>query len=256
MIKNKKIIIIMIFSFIIIYILISVFFNIPTGEKNQKTVFLGSITKVHIEGNKIKVYNKDIKIKKQKVKVYFNNEFIDAYISVDEELPSGLENAYIITNENGELLLIDNIIAHTKDMSIRIKEKNKNQSQNLDLIYDYVKSISLSKDVVLDYLVINNLDIDDDGNEEYIYSTGLIEDADKYISLVFLKKDDKYILIKRVDSDNDEISNMRLFFMDLIDFNNDNDYEFVVGKMAGEYGVDRYELYNFDGNSFTKIEEE
>lgn len=256
MIKNKKIIMIMIFFLISIYILIFVLMNIPTGEKFKKTVFIGSITKVQIEDNNIKVYNKDIKIQRQKVKVYFDNKFIDAYISVDKELPSGLENAYIITNENGELLLPDNLIAHTNDMSIKIKEKSISQSQNLDKIYAFANNnnIILSKDILLDYMEINILDIDDDGDEEYIYSAGLIEDAEKYMSLVFVQNDNKYTLIKREDSIYDEVSNTRLFFLNLIDFNNDNNYEFVVGKMDGEYGVDQYELYNFNGNSFTKIE--
>ena len=41
--------------------------------------------------------------------------------------------------------------------------------------------------------------------------------------------------------------------MKLIDFNNDGDYEFVIKKQMTEYGPYYYELYNFDGNEFTKI---
>ena len=45
----------------------------------------------------------------------------------------------------------------------------------------------------------------------------------------------------------------KLYYSVLIDFNNDNNYEFVVSKMMSEYGPTYSEVYSFDGTEFTKI---
>ena len=103
----------------------------------------------------------------------------------------------------------------------------------------------------LDYIKITNFDYDNDGNEEYIYSVGIFNN-DKYNSFVYMKVDDKYILIDSEESDNNP-DYKRLYFIKLIDFNSDDNYEFVVEKMMSEYGPDYYELYNFDDNKFTKL---
>ena len=46
---------------------------------------------------------------------------------------------------------------------------------------------------------------------------------------------------------------LKNFFKREIDFNNDNNYEFVVSKMMSEYGPTYSEVYSFDGTEFTKI---
>ena len=126
----------------------------------------------------------------------------------------------------------------------------------MDEMYGFANSqnITLSQDIILDYMEISNLDVDSDGKEEYIYSVGLVEDAEEYISLVFMKKDDRYILIDREDSEYQGMPNQNLRFFNLIDFDNDGNYEFVVSKLMSEYGPDYYQLYKFNGNSFTNIE--
>ena len=131
-------------------------------------------------------------------------------------------------------------------------------------------NLGLSDDIELDYLEVDTVDIDDDGIDEYIYSVGLIDYEDlgnddeviedteeetnqKYVSFVYTKKDDRYILIDKIDTEGDPVSYVRLSFAKLIDFNNDNNYEFVIEKMMSEYGPYHYELYNLNNYSFTKI---
>ena len=59
--------------------------------------------------------------------------------------------------------------------------------------------------------------------------------------------------IAKVESENKGVANTSLIFNNLIDFNNDGEYEFVVGKVMSEYGPDYYELYNLDSEKFTRI---
>ena len=256
MIKNKKTIFILLISLIMFYLIISIIFFVPIGKNYNRPIFIGSSTKVYIKDKKISIYNEDKKIRKQKTKIYFRDEFIDGYLVSDADSSTGVENNYFAHTDNGDLLSFNNcLIAHTKDISIKIKPNNRIDSSDLEDVYKFASSnsIILSSNVELSYLYINNIDIDDDGNDEYIYSVGLIDDEDEYKSFVFMKRDNKYILVAREESENSGVNSISLVFNNLIDFNNDDDYEFVVGKFMSEYGPDYYELYNFDGDEFTNI---
>ena len=169
---------------------------------------------------------------------------------------TGVENNYMAFTEQGESILPNNaLLAHTKDISISIKPNNRVLSSDLSEIYNFAElnSINLSSDIDLYYLYINSLDIDGDNVDEYVYSASLANGLDEYKSFVFLKKDNKYILIDKVESENKGVANTSLIFNNLIDFNNDGEYEFVVGKVMSEYGPDYYELYNLDSEKFTRI---
>lgn len=252
--KNKKGILLLVVLFIVIYIIISILISIPKGKKYKNTVFIGSNTKVNINNGIITVNNDNSELIKQKVKTFFKKDFIDGYISSETGDTYGV--VYNVYDLDGNILLPDSsVIAHTLDISIKVKDSNAFESRELDDIYSFAKSsnITLPSDIQLDYLNITTFDLYDDGNEESIYSFGLIEDQTEYSSFVYLKKDNKYYLIDREESNYDGVSNVRLHFLKLIDFNNDGNYEFVVEKMMSEYGPYYYELFNFDGKSFTKI---
>lgn len=257
MIRNKKAVFLLIILFIVFYIIVSVIFSIPKGKKVNHTVFLGNFSKVSVIDGKISVNDENFEISKQKVKIHFKNSFIDGYIFSNKVDFDNSTNEYVISNEDGEYLSLESsAIAYTPDISIKVKEKTMNDSNNLSDVYSLAKKINIpfSNNLLLDYLNVSNVDIDDDGQEEYIYSVGLIEDSETYKSLIFLITNNKYYLLDTEESTYDEVSNVRLRFFNLIDFNNDDNYEFVVEKIMSEYGPVYYELYNFNGNSFTKIE--
>ena len=254
MIKNKKTLLVLISLLVIFYILISIIISFPKGKKFKNTVIIGNSTKVNVKNGSISVYNDDIAISNQKMKIFFKNRFVDGYLITEEGDSSGVNNIYTAYNENGDILAPEKvIIAYTPDISIKVKESNINDSTNMSDISDLIKlnNITLTAESELDYIKITNFDYDNDGNEEYIYSVGIFNN-DKYNSFVYMKADDKYILIDSEESDNNP-DYKRLYFIKLIDFNSDDNYEFVVEKMMSEYGPDYYELYNFDGNKFTKL---
>ena len=265
---NKKGILIGVFSLVILYFVICIIFVIPKGIKYSKTVFLGSDTKVSIKNNSINVYNEANKYLKQAIKIYFKNEFIDGYIYTSQDDSKDI----FITNKNGDRLSIySTIIAHTPDVSIKIKESETKESDNIEDVYNFANSnnIAITDETELDYLRIDSIDIDDDKSNEEIYSVGLInyevEHSDEeetkedvvinksYISFVYMKKSDKYILIDKIESEGEPASFIQLSFAKLIDFDNDDNYEFVIERMMSAYGPYYYDLYNYGNNKFTKI---
>lgn len=254
MIKNKEILLYFVILLVIFYFIISIIFGFYKKNTYSGTVFLGSSTKATVKGNDIKVYNEDTEIKKQDVKLFYKNDFIDAYIVSSESDDTIVKNVLSAYDTKDTLLFPDIFIAHTKDLSLKVKTSNLNRGRNLVEVNNFAKTnnITLQDSVRLDYIIINNLDIDDDGVEDYIYSVGL-RSLTKYDSFVFLKKDNKYILIDRIESDMNTVNIKKLYYSVLIDFNNDNNYEFVVSKMMSEYGPTYSEVYSFDGTEFTKI---
>ena len=266
MIKNKKGILILIVSFIALYLIINIIYIIPKGKKYKNTVFLGSSTKVSINKGTISVYNEDKQLRKQNVKVYFKNKIIDGTISSEKVPSSGVINSYYVQDLNNFDLYYDKVlIAYTPDISIDIKNDKSYTSKDLTTLYEFANSnsIDISDTVEIIQQNVTTMDIDEDDNDEYIYSISLVETygldddseeiSEEYYTVVFLKNEGKYYLIDSEVGDYDEISNTQLSFVKLIDFNNDGDYEFVIKKQMTEYGPYYYELYNFDGNEFTKI---
>lgn len=254
MIKNRKGILILVILFSILYFVFSAIYTAPNKNKYEKTVFLGSNTKVNVKDGNIIVYNKDIELEKLEVKVYFDKEFVDGYISSEKSETSTIENTYVIYDKNMDSLLQESdLIAHTKDLTLKIKDINKINITNLDDVYKFTKSnnIDLSGDIEIDYIQVTNFDLDDDNKDEKVYSVGLYGES-QYISFVYMERNDKYILIDKVISNN-STANVRLYFSNLIDFNSDDFYEFVINKIMTEYGPNYYELYNFNGSKFIKI---
>ena len=252
--KNKKILFVLVVSLLLVYILISILMSMPKGKKFKNTVFVGSSTKIEIKNGNIKIYNEDVAIDNIKVKIYFKGKFVDGYISSGTGESSGVENIYYVYNENGDYLLPETtLIAHTKDISIKIKDGLKidaDQTEEINKFLTFIKEIP-ENEFDIDYMNTHLIDIDEDGHDEYIYSFGLVEDNSKYKSYAFVKKDDNYVLIDSVESGLSDIK--KIIFTNLIDVDSDGKYEVMLDKIMGEYGPFYYELYSFDGNTFTKL---
>lgn len=257
--KNKKILLLLIGILILIYMAITIIPNIFSEKKYSNTAFIGDYTKIYIKNKGIEVRNDNVEIATQRVKVLFKNKLIDGIITSEKTDFDQIDYHYIAYNNEGVYLSPNSaLLAFTTDLSIKIKEKTSYNSKNIEEVYDLFqdnKNIDLDN-IELDYLNISSFDLTNDGKEESVYSVGLInrnENDSSYYSYVFMKTEDKNILIDKEESKYDGVSNIKLSLYNLIDFNNDGNYEFVVKKSMSEYGPDYYELYNFDGTKFTKI---
>lgn len=250
--NNKKLLIFTIL-FVLLYFLISIINNLFVGEKFKNTIFLGNNTKIQINEKNIVVKDENTKVKRQKVKIYYKKNIIDGYIS-NSDNESTSENNYSVTNNEGIKIILDSpLLAYTPDLSIKVIDSKILNNVDLEDVYKFANenNISLSKNITMNF---SNIKVFKLNNEDlYIYSVGLIEDEEKYYSIVFMKKGENYYLIEKADSTYLDVDGIGLNFFSIIDFNDDGEYEFVVEKMMSEYGPAYYELYNFKGNKFTKI---
>lgn len=250
--NNKKLLIFTIL-FVLLYFLISIINNLFVGEKFKNTIFLGNNTKIQINEKNIVVKDENTKVKRQKVKIYYKKNIIDGYIS-NSDNESTSENNYSVTNNEGIKIILDSpLLAYTPDLSIKVIDSKILNNVDLEDVYKFANenNISLSKNITMNF---SNIKVFKLNNEDlYIYSVGLIEDEEKYYSIVFMKKGENYYLIEKADSTYLDVDGIGLNFFSIIDFNDDGEYEFVVEKMMSEYGPAYYELYNFKGNKFTRI---
>lgn len=258
MIKNKKIILYAAAFLAVFYFIITIVLNLPTGKKYKNTIFIGNFTKISVNNNKLNVYYKDEEAAKQKVKIYFKNKFVDGYIYSEKVDFDNERYNFVIYNTHNEYLAFEtDLLACTNDLSIKVKETVDSESKNLNDIEDFLnyEEIVFESPAEVDYIRINSIDYDDDGIDEKIYSVGLKvgeEGSGDYYSYVYYKKNDNYTLIDQQKTEYNP-NYKRLSFFKTIDFNSDDNYEFVISKNMSEYGPIYYELYSFDGNKFTKI---
>lgn len=246
--KKEKILLISVMCLVIIYIIV----NVVLPNLNRKTIYIGLSTRINIKNGHIYISEKDEKVNKQKVKIYFNNEIIDGYVLTEEESSSGLNNSLHAYNNEGEFLFFDSsLIAYTPDLKIKFIEINKDYTEEAGRISNFIKedNIDLSKNE-LDYAIISSFDIDEDDESEYIYSIGLNQE-NSYESEVVMFKDNEYYVIAHEKGTVDEP--VKLELVSIMDLDNDNDYEYIVSKSIDEYGSNKYEIYRFDGEDFIKI---
>lgn len=256
MIKNKKNIMILILLLVAFYLVITIIFSLPKGKKYKNTAFIGDFTKVEVKSGIINVYNNNEFIDKQSTKFYFKNEEIDGSILTRDSGSNGGDYSYYALDKKGNALDFDlGMFGYTADMDLKFKKTDYAYIKDSNEVREFCKqnNIAIGENTNIEQIVVNNFDVDDDNNNEDIYSVGLIENGNKYISFVFMSKDGKYYLIDQAESDYNSVNGIRFRFTFLVDFNKDDNYEFVVRKSMSEYGPNYYELYNFNGTSFNKI---
>ena len=254
--KNRKGLLIIIVILVLVYFILSIVKYTNSHKTNYKnTVIIGDFTKVEISNNEIKVYNDNTYLENKKLYFYFKGEEIEGYITSSNNGSTGGKYMYVAHKLDGTKLNFDSaIIGYTKDTKLKFKEVNNKRISDMTEVNNFLKSYNsiVSDNIRVERIIESTVDVEGDGVYENIYSVSMIEDGSDYDSFVFMKKGENYILISREIS---EVStnSIRLKLLNIIDCNNDGEYEFVISKMMTEYGPNYYELYNYNGDSFTKI---
>lgn len=266
--KNKKILLYSVILLIAFYVLVEIVLSVSDGKKYKKTIFIGNTTKVHVSNEDISIDNSNVKLSRQNVKIYFKKNIIDGYIDSEKVDFDDITYNYNIYDKKSNILSPETtLIAYTDDMDVKIKNVETRDSEDLGELYAFAKSnmVTLPSAIGLEYVRISSFDYNDDNKDEYIYSITFsendfsyeendnYEDKQNWHSIIFLKMDDKYILLDQKEDSVNIMERTNLKFVALIDLNNDGNYEFIVSKKNGEYGPVTYELYNFDGTKFVKI---
>ena len=248
--KNKIYIIVLL---IIIFLLFDIFVHLNI---NENVIYIGNTTKVIVKDEKITINNKNTNLKLMKSKIYFNKEFIDGYIKSSKSKMNNGVTIYDAYNLNGQLLRFnDDLIAYTGKNNIKIADCNSSDFISTEddkyiadfLLSEFGNGISLDVPLSYDYYKKIIYDIDNDGDDEYIYSLDIIESGVSDYSYVFIVDDEEKILVSRKKGDIKDSNLPRVFFFNLIDFNNDNNYEIVLRYKNGEYGKNIYKIYNYNG---------
>ena len=254
MLRDRKVLI-GILGIVAVCIIVGIIILIPKGKKYKETVFLGSNTRVTVKNGNISMSLDDVKVKKQNVKIYDSGKIVDGYVVTEKEDSTGLKNNLHAYTEDDKIILSDPaLIAYTKDISLNIIPTNSEFVIDLaSMVKPILKSNIDISTVNPDYFIVNYLDVDSDGLEEKIYSMGLVYESTKYVSLVVMEKDNNYYQIIREQTSSDEDEKVSYSFVELIDFNNDGNYEYIINKNMGEGTPSIFEIYNFDGTTFNKL---
>lgn len=254
--KNKKIIIISSIFVVIIAIVTIIIIVNNNSNKYKKTVFLGSSTRIKINNNSMTMSNEDIKVEKQNVKIISNNKTIDGYVLTEkdeEEISEIINNCHAFTEDNKKIDFETSLIAYTKDLKVNYIPVNNEYFEEIDLLEDFFEENGYDlSSIELDYLKISYFDFDRDSKYEYIYSIGFTYDEEEYNSMVIMEKDSEYYLIEEESTTYGSDNTISFDFLGIFDFNEQNNYYFIVKKWISYFGPDHYDLYTFDGNKFTK----
>ena len=242
---------------IIILLIIFIILNFSVYLINKKNViYLGSITKIEVKNNNIKIYNEKSKLNLIKAKIYFNGSFINGYLKSDRGNINNKAILYKAYNESGtSLRFTEDLIAYTGKAKINISDANVITNildGDKEIISNFLRSDygdGIGLDFSLDYKEYKKViyDIDNDGDKEYLYSLNLIEENKTSYSYVFIIDDDE---LKVINSKKGDITDQKydvISFFKLIDFNDDGKYEIVLRLKNGEYGDNVYKIYNYDG---------
>lgn len=253
--ERKFKIIYVIIAVVVVFAIAGIIIFLTSGKKYDKTIFMGNTTKITIDGQKITVSNDDEKIRKQKVKVFNNNKTIDGFVTSEEIGSSDIKNNIRIYSKDKKLLSGDPYtFAYTKGLNFTIIGFNTEQLDELsDMVKIFLQNNLDIKTVKPDYFVVNSYDIDDDGLIEHVYSMGLVHGENTYESIVTMEKDGNNYLIARETANYDENENITLSLTAIADFNNDSNYEYVISRSSGESDPGSFDIYNFNGTTFNRI---
>ncbi len=163
---------------------------------------------------------------------------------------------YLFT-EDRKAKKYDGELFATNNKNIKVLSLEKNQISDFSDVEMILssKSISFTPNYTSSYYV--DFDIDNDNSVERLYVVSNLFPVDpvpdsRFFSLVFLKKDDNIFELYSSISD-DSLSGCKPDITNIVDINNDNKYEVVLG--CSYYSVDgiKYNIYNFDKEKFNKL---
>lgn len=247
----KKRIIFLLFILLILVNLVIIILN----SFDESYVMFGTTTKVYYKnGNysKIKHISKpNSKLNYSKVNLFYENEFIPAYINVTYS-----ENlyGYEIYNEDYEKLSVYPMIFSSEDININMKVGT---SENLtDTDKENINKI-IKENNYDEYAHFKKItyDLDNDGNTENIYYLdNILYQQDSYYLAIYVQKGNELTSIKQITLSDDELAGgERYDIFGIADIDLDNNYEIVLSSNSGDDSPVYYHFYKYDNGSITEL---
>lgn len=236
---------------IILYFLSSILLNVFYKEN---IIYFGDTTKVVVSKNKFKIINKNKYISNKKIKLLFNNKFIDAYLYSNSDYNSNGIKYYAISSNKEKISLYNNLLGYSNNINTKFYDLiiyNNIYSEDETLIKEYIQEKNLTLD---DNRIIKRIsfDLDNDGIKENIYSISIIDES-YYYTFNFIV-DKEIISISESKNKNESVKKKYDNIYKIIDINNDKDYEIVLVKNNGEDELLTYDFYRYVNGEAIKIE--
>lgn len=242
--KKKRIIMLLIIA---IYIIISIYCDFISSE--EKVVYLGNITKVYIENNKIKVKNDNYNINNKKVKLYFNNQFINAYLNSNKA--NFYKTYYAFDNNKNRLLFEGDLVATSSNLNIKILEFNNAKVTNSDL---NSLSIIINKDITSIYNCNKYyVDLNRDSNIEKVFSFFIDESEEIAKEYIVVKQKEDYKILTTLKIEKKSPSRKDLKVFNFIDLDNDRNYEIILRKNEGGDSTPKFEVFKMKDDKYIKV---
>ena len=235
---------------VILYFVTS--FSISTFKK-ENVIYFGETTKVIVSKNSFKIVDDNKKINNKKVKILFNNKFIDAYLYSSNDFNYNRIIYYAITENKEKLSLYNNLLAYSNDVNTKFYDLtiyNNIYSEDETLIREFISEKNLSLDNISNIKRIS-FDLDKDSKKENIYTISIIEN--KYFYTYNFIVDDEINVISESMDKNASVKKKYDNIYKIIDINNDNNYEIVMVRNNGEDEALTYRFYKYVNGEVVRI---
>ncbi len=244
--KNKnRILVLLIFIYLVITVVLSLILN-----KNNE-FYIGNVTKVTIYKNKLVVKNKNTKLYNKKAKVYFNGEFVDAYVY---SLDSGFyQNYKAVDKYKNHLQFNDDFIAYTGNKNIKISKPHESLITSIE-----IDQISNELELDKNRIDLNKskkylFDLDSNGSKESLFSIRYDKDEKEFISYFVLISSNKISVFEEYKTKKNVMTMNEENIYKFIDFYNKGKYEVAIQYVPADEMPHHYKFFTFENGKLSKI---
>ena len=239
---------------IIVALIVSIIAIIFNYFISLNTIYFGSNTKAFIFGKKIIKLNINPKVVLKKVNYYNKQKAFKGYLKSDKD-DNGY--SYYIVTEHNKIVDTNDLIAtgsmvkvnivSSQDISVSI---NNLKLEEINKLFE----INLVMENVIEYKNIMT-DIDNDQtSEEVVYIKYLYNDVKT--TKIFVLDDNEIYNIQELEVDYSDLANSSsqvYYLSNVIDINNDNIYEIIVGRIDGDSKPTYYDIYDYNNGIVKEI---
>lgn len=241
---------IIIFIFVIVYISLILSYIVSINKNNY--IVMGTSTFIYYDkNNNIKSIkykdNIDKSLNYEKFKVYIDNEFNDYYVTFNNDSHVPYINIYTMSNE----IYYSNtyFLGYIGNLNLNVSTPTRVSNEEIDKnkLSKILKSKSLEDSNL--FLTMQQMDIDNDGDKETIYTVSNISLKDSYYYTFLIESDGTVIDINLVI--NDEKTSIKSRHAWSIDLDKDNNYEIILARNSGDDTITYFDIYKYDSSNKT-----
>ena len=216
------------------------------------TIYFGNFSKAIVIGKKVIKKDENRRIILKKVNAYKDDKIIDGYIK-SEKVDIGY-NYYLESNKNKKIDMKE-LIASGTMIKLDIPSssnvdvlKNENTISKINNLLD----LNLDDSELFDYKKIT-FDIDNDSEDEEVIYVNYLED--NYSKTNIFINDNSIIKVFEYKRDiTNKIASYKTFKLsNIIDLNNDKNYEIIISRVDSDSQPPYYDIYSYKNGKVKEI---